>query len=39
MKKALQRHGSPETIVTDGLRSSGAAMSELGDRDKQEIAR
>lgn len=39
MKKALKRHGSPETIVTDGLRSYGAAMSELGDRDKQETAR
>lgn len=39
MKKALKRHGSPEKIVTDGLRSYGAAMNELGDRDKQEIAR
>jgi len=35
MKKALKRHGSPEAITTDGLRSYGAAMNELGDRDKQ----
>ena len=26
MKKALKRHGSPATIVTDGLKSYGAAM-------------
>ena len=28
-----------ETIVTDGLRSYGAAMDELGNRHKQEIGR
>ena len=39
MKKALKRHGSPETIVTDGLRSYGAAMDELGCRDCQEVGR
>ena len=39
MKKALKRHGSPETIVTDGLRSYRAAMTELGNEDKQEIGR
>lgn len=39
MKKALKRHGSPETITTDGLRSYGAAMDELGNRAKQEIGR
>ena len=39
MKRALKRHGSPEKIVTDGLRSYGAAMNELGDRAKQEIGR
>ena len=36
MKKALKRHGSPAAIVTDGLRSYGAAMEELGNRAKQE---
>ncbi len=39
MKKALKRHGSPEAITTDGLRTYGAAMTELGNRDKQEIGR
>ena len=39
MKKALKRHGSPETITTDGLRSYKAAMSELGNAGKQEIGR
>ena len=39
MKKALKRHGLPEAIITDGLRSYKAAMSELGNRDKQEIGR
>ena len=39
MKKALKRHGSPETITTDGLRSYKATMSDLGNADKQEIAR
>jgi len=39
MKKALKRHGSPEAITTDGLRSYGAAMTELGNREKQEVGR
>ena len=39
MKKALKRHGSPEAIVTDGLRSYRAAMLELGNEDKQEVGR
>ena len=39
MKKALKRHGSPEAITTDGLRSYRAAMSELGCEQKQEVGR
>ena len=39
MKKALKRHGSPEAITTDGLRSYKAAMSELGKAKKQEVGR
>ncbi len=39
MKKALKRHGAPEAIVTDGLRSYRAAMTELGNEDKHEIGR
>ena len=39
MKKALKRHGSPAAIVTDGLRSYKAAMTDLGSTDKQEVRR
>jgi putative transposase len=39
MKKALKRHGSPEAITTDGLRSYRAAMGELRNTEKQEIGR
>jgi len=39
MKKALKRHGSPEAITIDGLRSYKAAMDELGNTGKQEIGR
>ena len=39
MKKALKRHGSPEKITTDGLRPYRAAMTALGNAEKQEIGR
>ena len=39
MKKTLKRHGPPEAIVTDGLRSYTAAMNELGNADRQEVGR
>lgn len=39
MKKALKRHGLPDAITTDGLRSYRAAMVELGNVHKQEIGR
>ncbi len=39
MKKALKRHGNVEAIVTDGLRSYRAAMSELGIAGKQDAGR
>ena len=39
MKKTLKRHGSPEAITTDGLKSYRAAMTELGNGQKQEIGR
>jgi putative transposase len=38
-KKALKRHGSPAMIVTDGLKSYGAAMRGLGNGEKREIGR
>ena len=39
MKKALKRHGSPVAITTDGLRSYGAAMRELGNEEMREVGR
>jgi putative transposase len=39
MKKTLKRHGMVETITTDGLRSYKAAMTELGNAEKQEVGR
>ena len=39
MKKAMKRHGQPDVVVTDGLRSYGAAMSEIGNAEKREVGR
>ena len=39
IRKALKRHGSPKAITTDGLRSYGAAMRELGCEEKREVGR
>lgn len=39
LKKSMRRHGRPETIVTDKLRSYGAALKDLGRGDDREIAR
>ena len=39
MKKAPKRHGPPEVITTDDLRSHKAAMTELGNAEEQEIGR
>jgi putative transposase len=39
MKKALKRHGSPQAVTTDGLRSYSAAMNELGNAERQEVGR
>jgi putative transposase len=39
IKKAMKRHGRPKVIVTDGLRSYGAALKEIGAADRQETAR
>ncbi len=38
-KKALKRHGSSAAIVTDGLKSYPAAMKDLGNIDRREMAR
>lgn len=39
LKKAMRRHGSPEVMVTDRLRSYGAALRTIGASDLQETGR
>ncbi|WP_235535086.1 IS6 family transposase [Sphingomonas sp. Leaf339] len=39
LRKALKRHGSPDRVTTEGLRSYLAAMNELADAEKQEVGR
>jgi putative transposase len=39
IKKAMRKHGQPEVIVTDRLRSYGAALKEIGGIDRQEAGR
>ena len=39
MKSALKRHGRPEAVVTDGLRSYPAAMRQLGNLERREMGR
>ena len=39
IKKAMKRHGRPKAIVTDKLRSYGAALKEIGAEDLQETGR
>jgi len=36
-KKPLKRHGSPITIVTDGLKSYPTAMKDMGVEDRREM--
>lgn len=39
LKKSMKRHGRPETIITDRLRSYGAALKDLGRGDDREMGR
>ena len=39
LKKAMKRYGAPRVIVTDRLRSYGAAMKTIGNVDRQEVGR
>jgi putative transposase len=39
IKRAMKRHGKPRAIVTDRLRSYGAALTEIGNADHQEVGR
>ena len=39
LRKTMRKHGRSEVIVTDRLRSYGAALKEIGAADKQETGR
>ena len=39
LKKAMRKHGQPVAVVTDKLRSYGAALKDLGAADRQETGR
>ncbi len=39
LRKSMKRYGQPEIIVTDKLRSYGAAMKIIGNIDRQETGR
>jgi putative transposase len=39
LKKTMRKNGQPDVIVTDRLRSYGAALKELGADDRQETGR
>jgi len=39
LRKAMRKHGRPEVIVTDRLRSYGAALREIGAAARQETRR
>ena len=39
LKRAMKRYGRPELIVTDRLRSYGAAMKDIGVEDRQRYGR
>ncbi|MCP2671097.1 IS6 family transposase [Maricaulaceae bacterium EIL42A08] len=39
LKKAMKRYGRPEEVVTDRLRSYGAAMPEIGNANRQVTGR
>ncbi len=39
LKKAMRKHRRPEVIVTDRLRSDGAALKQVGSEDRHETGR
>ena len=39
LKKSMKRHGRPHILVTDKLRSYGAAMKDIGNVERQETGR
>ena len=39
LRKAMKRYGNPQIIVTDRCPSYGAALKEIGNKDRQEVGR
>jgi putative transposase len=39
LKKAMKQYGAPKSAITDRIRSSGAAMKDIGNEDRQEVGR
>ena len=39
IRKSMKRYGQPQVLVTDRLRSYGAAMKQIGNAEKQETGR
>lgn len=39
IRKSMKRYGRPEVIVTERLRSYGAALREIGAADRQDLGR
>ncbi len=39
LKKTMKRYGSPQTVITDRLKSYGAAMKDIGNKHRQEAGR
>jgi putative transposase len=39
LKRLMKKYGKPHSIVTDRLRSYGAAMKVIGNADRQECGR
>lgn len=39
IRKSMKRYGQPQVLVTDQLRSYGAAMKQIGNAEKQETGR
>jgi putative transposase len=39
LKRVIKKYGAPRAVVTDGLGAYSAAMSEVGNADRQEVGR
>ncbi len=39
IEKVMKRHGRPKVVSTDGLRSYGAALKQIGGAEHEEVGR